>query len=446
MTKLRQQARRRVRQRLNKETAVIWQRKKSPSSVWSPPLVNINEVYLSCLDNSKRTQIYYGGSSSGKSVFLAQRCVIDVLLNERNYLICRAVARTIRKSVFVEIRKVIDGWELNGRFTVNKSEMIITCDNGYQILFTGLDDVEKLKSITPEKDAITDVWIEEATESGEDDIRQLLRRQRGGNPHTAKRLTLSFNPILKSHWIYQAYFEPAGWTDDQAHYESESLFISKTTYKDNRFLAQDEIDILENEPDKYWFNVYTLGNWGVLGDVIFKNWSIDDLSHKQAHWVNRRNGLDFGFSDDPAALVATHYDRKRKTIYIYAERYEYELTNSQLALVIEPVIKDDPVFCDSAEPKSIKELKGEGIRALAAAKGRDSVWHGIQWLKGQTIIVDSSCVKTISEFQQYQWKKDKHGSSMKVPIDKNNHIMDALRYAYERDMKGSKGARKIKYA
>ncbi|MCP5016853.1 MAG: PBSX family phage terminase large subunit, partial [Ketobacter sp.] len=352
----------------------------------------------------------------------------------------------IRKSVFVEIRKAINTWNLNGRFKINKSEMIITCDNGYQILFAGLDDVEKLKSITPEQGAITDVWIEEATEAKRDDIRQLVRRQRGGDANIPKRLTLSFNPILKSHWIYKTYFEDIGWTDDQSAHDSDGLLILKTTYQDNQFLTPDEVDILENETDEYWLNVYTFGNWGVLGDVIFKNWVIEDLSNKAAHWTNRRNGLDFGFSSDPAALVATHYDKKFKTIYIYAEAYEYELTNNQLADVIEPVVKDDSVFCDSAEPKSIRELRNAGIRALGAAKGRDSVWHGIQWLKGQSIIVDSSCVKTISEFQQYQWKKDKHNEAMRIPMDRNNHIMDALRYAYERDMKGGGKSRKIKYA
>ena len=108
-----------------------------------------NSIYIPYLENYSRIQIFYGGSSSGKSVFLAQRCIYDVLQGNRNYLVCRQVATTIRKSVFNEILKVIGRWNLGKLFTVNKSELTITCANGYQILFTGLDDPEKLKSITP---------------------------------------------------------------------------------------------------------------------------------------------------------------------------------------------------------------------------------------------------------------------------------------------------------
>ncbi|MCP5016919.1 MAG: hypothetical protein GY938_16865, partial [Ketobacter sp.] len=134
-----------------KETAVLFDIWNDPSfradlveagmiHTWQLPPDDLNPAYYPHLDSMHRIQVYYGGSSSGKSVFLAQRCVVDVLTNGRNYLVCRAVARTIRKSVFVEIRKAINTWNLNGRFKINKSEMIITCDNGYQILFAGLDD------------------------------------------------------------------------------------------------------------------------------------------------------------------------------------------------------------------------------------------------------------------------------------------------------------------
>ena len=124
-----------------------------------------NSVYRPHLNNLARTQIYYGGSGSGKSVFLAQRCVYDVLRGGRNYLVCRAIAKDSRRSTFVEIQKVITAWGLSELFTVNKTDMTITCDNGYQILFSGLDDLQKLKSITPAKGVITDIWIEEATQT-----------------------------------------------------------------------------------------------------------------------------------------------------------------------------------------------------------------------------------------------------------------------------------------
>ena len=123
-----------------------------------------------------------------------------------------------------------------------------------------------------------------------------------------------------------------------------------------------------------------------------------------------------------------------KTIYIFRELYETGLTNDILASRITELIGDDRVVCDSAEPKSIQELTNHGVRAAGAKKGKDSVTFGIDWLKQQTIIVDKSCVNTQNELSQYHWKKDAGGNSLKIPVDKNNHLIDALRYAYEDEM------------
>lgn len=390
-----------------------------------------NPVYLQHLNNHTRTQIVFGGSASGKSVFQAQRAIYDLMRGGRNYLIVRKVARTLRGSVFTEVVKVITEWGVGGLFSINKSDMLITCNNGHQIIFAGLDDVEKLKSLTPAKGAITDIWVEEATETSQDDVKQLVKRQRGGDANIPKRMTLTFNPILQSNWIYKDYFSAIGWRDDQTEYTDDRLSILKTWYIHNRFLTPDDIYDLENEPDEYYRNVYTFGNWGVLGDVIFTNWRVEDLSGMRDQFTNRKHGLDFGFSSDPAAMAVTHYDKMRKTIYIYAELYERGLTNDLLAEQVYSLIGRDYLLCDSAEPKSIAELRRYNVNAYGAKKGKDSVLHGIQWLQQQTIIIDSACVNTINEFQQYHWKKDKDGNAMRVPVDKNNHLIDGLRYAYE---------------
>jgi phage terminase large subunit len=338
--------------------------------------------------------------------------------------------------VFQEVKKVIKKWKMSAEFKINESDLTITCNNEYQILFAGLDDVEKLKSITPAKGEITDVWLEEATEAQKDDVKQLLKRQRGGSEDTPKRLTLSYNPIVQTHWIYEEYFAPLAWADDQTEYSGDGLTILKTTYKDNRFLTAADVADLESEKDQYFYDVYTLGKWGVLGDVIFTNWKVQDLADMHNHFTTRRHGLDFGFSADPAAMPVTHYDRKHKTIYIYDELYERGLDNEALAREVKKLVDRDLVTCDSAEPKSISELCKYGVNAIGAVKGKDSVNFGIQWLKRQTIIIDKKCVKTRTELQQYQWKKDKDGNSMRVPTEKNNHIIDGLRYAYEADMEG----------
>ena len=403
-----------------------------------------NDAYLPYLEDKTPLQIYYGGSSSGKSVFVVgQRTIWDLMNGGRNYLICRQVGRTIRNSVYNEILKVISAWGVGSLFNVNKSDMVITCSNGYQILFVGLDDVDKLKSITPARGVITDVIVEEATEAELASIKQLEKRLRGGSDDIQKRINLLFNPILQSHWIYKEYFNSINWTDKQTEYKSDELLILKTTYKDNRFLTTQDIFRLENEKDKYYHDVYTLGNWGILGSVIFKNWAVDDLSDVYDQFTNRKFGLDFGFASDPAALHCSNYDKMRKIIYAFDEFYETGLTNPELAALIKPIVGNEIVICDSAEPKSIKELRDNKINAVAAKKGKDSVTYGIQWLQQQTIILDKRCINARNELQTYKWKEGGDGKPVSPPrpIDKNNHWIDATRYAYEEEGKDKPKAR-----
>ena len=235
---------------------------------------------------------------------------------------------------------------------------------------------------------------------------------------------------MQDHWIYNEYILNV-WDDSKRKYKDDKLSILKTTYKDNRFLTEQDIKTLENETDKYFYEVYTLGNWGVLGAVIFKNWKVEDLSWLRDIADNYRNGLDFGFAEDPSALPHTHYDRKKKTIYVLDELYMTELTNDLLAVEVKKIIGNQLVVCDSAEPKSIKELRQYGVNAIGAKKGKDSVNHGIQWLQQQTIVVDVKCQNMKNELMKYKWKEDKNGNVLPVPVDKDNHLIDALRYAYE---------------
>lgn len=393
-----------------------------------------NRAYLPYLNATERTQIFYGGAGSGKSVFLAQRTIIDLLRGGRNYLVCRAVARTVRRSVFTELTKVINQWNLSALFSINKSDGIITCSNGYQILFSGLDDTEKLKSITPAKGVITDVWVEEATEADKRSIDELYRRQRGGSDDVPKRMTLSFNPILKLHWIYNTYFTAVGWDDSDTHKSANDTLILRTWHVHNRFLTDSDKARLLAEADDYNRDVYTYGLWGVLGNAIFTNWETADLTALIPSFDNIRDGLDFGFSSDPAAGVSLHLDRTRRIIYVFGELYERGLTNDMLASYLAPMVGTRPLVADSAEPKSIAELQRYGIHARGARKGKDSILHGIQWLQQYRIVVDYRCVNAISELTQYHWAEDKMGNSLPRPAAGNDHIIDAMRYALEDDM------------
>lgn len=218
-----------------------------------------NDVYLPYLDNEDRYLIFYGGGSSGKSYFLGERYTYKQIQPKRcNLLIVRQTADTNRRSTFPLMKQVIHNWGFSQHFKINESDMRIKCKlTGNEIAFAGLDDVEKIKSITFENGELTDIWVEEATECQEADINQLKVRLRGGK--SKKQMVLSFNPINIQHWI-------------KGHFIDSGLAtVCFSTYKDNKFLTDDDRKALEDlkYTDEYTYNVYCLGKWGVLGKTVF---------------------------------------------------------------------------------------------------------------------------------------------------------------------------------
>lgn len=402
------------------------------------PKDTINGVYSRGFTAQERTQIYYGGAGSGKSVFIGTRAVLDTFTG-RNYLCVRRVARTLKTSCFAEAQKAISNYGLSRYYAVNRSDMTITNKlSGAQILFLGLDDVEKVKSITPGKGALTDLWIEEATEIKWSDMKQLEKRLRGVSKHK-KRITLSFNPMSRGHWIYRTWFmaiPDMGMSLDATEHIGDDLYILRTTYRDNKFLEEDDKKSYESETDAYYRGVYTLGQWGNMGGAVFTNWRVGTDMPKE-FTMPYRAGLDFGFSSDPAAGVCTMYDKKTKTIYILKELYQTGMLNNELAGAIKEINKRVPWYCDSAEPKSIKELRRYGIITKAVKKGPDSIRQGLNWLKQQSIIVHPDCINMIDELSNYRFKQDGTG----VVTDKlegADHLIDALRYAYEVESSGNR--------
>ena len=399
-----------------------------PDAVWRELM---NQAYADHLTDDRPVQIYFGGSSSGKSFgILGQRTIRDMLRGERNYLILRKTARTIRNSCYNEISKCINRMDLADQFNINKTDMVITHKaSRRQILFAGLDDVQKVKSITPEIGVITDILIEEATEIDYNDYKELTKRLRG-SCEVSKRIGMLFNPVTQDHWIYTEFF--VGRFDDATgeHYSPE-LSILRTTYKNNRFLTKEDIDRLENETDKYYYDVYTLGKWGILGHLIFTNWEVRDLSDVLKTTHQFYNGLDFGFFPDPAAFVRVGLNRAKKEVYIFKERKGTHFTNDVLAKEIKPIVKREIVTCDNAEPKSIQELNNEGITAIPARKGPGSLEFGIKWLQRMKIIVDVSCIEMQGELRKYKYREDRDGNVLPQPVDKDNHLIDGTRYALE---------------
>lgn len=387
-----------------------------------------NPVYIPYFNKPQFLQIFFGGSSSGKSFFITDKIVLDTL-NGCNWLCCRNVANTIKRSVFNEVTKSISSMGLRDYFAINKSDMIITCKlNEKQILFCGLDDAEKVKSITPQNGVLERIFIEEATEVKRDAYLQLKKRLRGRTEHS-KHILMAFNPILKSHWIYKEFF--GKWEDNKNTYEDDDICILKTTYKDNMFLTAEDRKLLEDETDPYFYNVYTLGNWGVLGHVIFKNWRVENLSDQIPSFDKIYCGCDFGYSIDENALIKVHYDKMRKRIYVFDEWYQAGMSDDELVRVGKEFFGNNYVACDSSEPKSIDYLVTSGINAYPVVKGADSINRGIRWLQGHEIIVDVKCQNFRNEIECYHWQEDKYGNAMAKPVDEKNHLLDSLRYSLE---------------
>ena len=218
-----------------------------------------NAVYLPYLNDKSRYLIFYGGGSSGKSFFIAQRYIYKLIHPTRcNLLVVRQTGDTNRRSTFPLLKQVISLWNLSSHFKVNESDMRIKCLlTGNEVAFAGLDDVEKIKSITFENGELTDIWVEEATECQEGDINQLKVRLRGGK--SDKQMTLSFNPINIQHWIKRHFID------------SGLATVCFSTYKDNKFLTDADKQALEDlkYTDEYTYNVYCLGQWGIIGKTVF---------------------------------------------------------------------------------------------------------------------------------------------------------------------------------
>jgi phage terminase large subunit len=412
------------------------------------PAQLFNRVYIPYLQSNIATQIFFGSASSGKSAFCAQRRVLDTLTQGRNYLCVRNVANTLRDSSFAETVRAMEGLRLRGYFSVQESRMEILCLlNGASMFFRGLDEPSKLQSIVPRKGVITDIDMEEAMEISEEAANQLYLRTRGQSEDATliKRTTIRFNPTNKRHWIYKRYFE-GFFADEDKLRRNDDLLILRTTADDNRFLTDQDRKRIEDlgKISPYYEQVYRFGKWGVVEGAIFTKWRTEDIAGDKAlDGLGWRYGQDFGYGPAPAALVETA--RKGKTLYVRRTVGGHGLTNEMLAERIKPVVGKAPVVCDSAEPKSIAELCSHGIAAVAVRKRRPpvgaktasaggSVMFGLQWLQGYEIVVDVRCQELQNELSQYQYRRAPDGTWLSDPVDRDNHYIDALRYAWEDEM------------
>lgn len=387
-----------------------------------------NDAYLPQLENyQSRFNVFYGGAGSGKSHFVVQKMVLKYLkFPNRKCLVIRKVGNSLRDSIFELFKTVLSDWHILDRCDVKESLLSITLPNGSTFIFKGLDDSEKIKSIAN----IDDIIVEECTEIDKQEFSQLGLRLRSKNPYN--QIHVMFNPISKSNWVYEKWF--------QNGYEAKNTIVLKTTYKDNKFLPQDYIDALieMKETDPVYYRIYALGEFASLDKLIYTNW--EELEFDWRKMLIQRPlsralfGLDFGYVNDPSAFVAMLVDEAAKEIYIFDEFYEKGLLNDALAKKIKKKgYSKEVIIADSAEKKSIDEIRKHGIvRIKPAKKGKDSIVNGIQLLKQYKIYVHPKCVNTIEELKNYAWKKDKITKEyINVPIDMYNHICDAMRYGIQ---------------
>jgi phage terminase large subunit len=276
-----------------------------------------NDIYLPYLDNKARYLIFYGGGGSGKSYFIAQRYTYKLMQNSLcNVLVTRSVGNTNRDSTFALLKQVINKWNISKYFKINESDLRIKCiATGNEIIFKGLDDTEKLKSITFSKGELTDIWMEEASETNENDLKQLDIRLRGKG--SEKQIILSFNPIDINHWIKKRFFDKS----------QDNVNILKTTYNDNKFLNEADKQLLESfkETDPYYYDVYCLGMWGVLGNTIFDAHKINQRLNeikppiKVGFFIYNYDGQnikDIRWCDDPKGYIKIYKDVKLLYPYV----------------------------------------------------------------------------------------------------------------------------------
>lgn len=368
----------------------------------------------------------YGGASSGKSHGVVQKVVLKSLQHwnhPRKVLWLRKVDRTIKDSIFTDVIDCLSTWKLLPFCKVNQTSYTIKLPNGGMFLFKGMQDPERIKSIK----GLSDVVMEEASEFNQDDFTQLTLRLREPK-HKQRQLFCMFNPVSKLNWTYKQWFA------DDAVVDRDRVAIHQSTYKDNHFLDEQNIKTIENlkQTNPAYYKIYTLGEFATLDKLVFPDFSKRRLSMEKLSDLPSYFGLDFGYTNDETAFMHVKVDQDNRVIYIMEEYAKHGMLNSDIAKMIKQMgYSKEIITADAAEPKSIAEIKRDGIyRIRPAKKGRDSIVQGIAFMQQYHLVVDDRCVKTIEELENYTYKKDKQsGEYTNEPVDAYNHEIDAIRYA-----------------
>jgi phage terminase large subunit len=379
-----------------------------------------------------RYKVVKGSRASKKSSTQSLKVIMEIMENPCvNWLVVRKTERTLRDSCFAQLKWAMRQLKVERYFKCSVSPLEITyIPTGQKILFRGLDDPLKVTSITVEVGALCRLWIEEAYEiMSEDAFNRLDESIRGQLPNGMyHQVVLTFNPWSDRHWLKKRFFDEP----------SENVLALTTNYMCNEFLGESDLALFEEmkkNPKRY--KVAGLGEWGVVDGLVYENWKEQDFSIdevRKLQGVKAIFGLDFGYTTGPTALFCGVVDAAERRLYVFDELYERALTNRAIAERVQRLgYAKEAIIADCAEPKSITELREFGLtRARASKKGADSILNGVQRIQDYEIIVHPRCVNFLTEISQYQWEKDRFGKYTGKPEDDNNHLMDAMRYAFEK--------------
>ena len=387
-----------------------------------------------------RYRVCKGSRASKKSKTTALWFIYNLMRYPlANALVVRKTFRTLKDSCFTELKWAIKRLKVERWWKVTESPLEMTyLPTGQKIYFRGLDDPLKVTSITVDTGYLCWGWIEEAYEiTSERDFDTLDESIRGELPDGYfKQWTLTFNPWNEHHWIKHRFFDA----------KSPEILAMTTNYQCNEWLDASDLRMFEamKERNPRRYRVAGLGDWGIVEGLVYENWEERDYQYGNpdgANYVDMRKcptvcGLDFGYTNDPTAFFVGFLDLENKILYVWDEIYERALSNRKIFDAITAAgYGKERITADSAEPKSIDELHGYGLRIRGAKKGQDSVRNGVQWIQDLKIVIHPRCVNFITEISNYTWAEDRFGNKTNQPIDDFNHLMDAMRYGLERHIK-----------
>lgn len=371
-----------------------------------------------------------GSRASKKSKTTALRIIYNMMKYDKsNTLVVRKTYRTLKDSCFTDLKWATRRLEVEHLWEFKYSPLEATyLPTGQKILFRGLDDPLKITSITVDYGFLCWVWLEEAYEiTSEKDFDTLDESIRGElPPYLWKQWMITFNPWNEHHWLKKRFFDVKNDPD---------ILAITTNYKCNEWLDEADLRLFDNMKEKNprRYQVAGLGNWGIVDGLVYENWKEEEFTLDQVINCDSVNGIDFGYTNDPAAVFIGFIDTENKKIYVWDEIYKKGLSNKKLYEEIENAHYQKKSFtADCAEPKSIDELRGYGLRVEKSQKGKDSITHGIQYIQDFEIIIHPRCVNFITEIGNYTWDEDRLGNKINRPIDDFNHLMDAMRYAVEK--------------